>query len=88
MTGRHVARPSAADRSPLRRPTLLRHSLVAERTTAILLAVLTVITTIFLVAVPRVESAAHDRALGDAVRSAPPAERDPELRSLYDGIDA
>ncbi len=80
MTGRHVARPSATDRRPLRRATLLRHSLVAERATAVLLAMLTVVTTVFLVAAPRVESAAHDRALGDAVRSAPPAERDLGLR--------
>ncbi|MFL6177927.1 MAG: hypothetical protein ACJ715_14840 [Ornithinibacter sp.] len=80
MTGRHVARPSSAGRGPLRRPTLLRHSLVAERAIAVLLAVLTVVTTVFLVAVPRVESAAHDRALGDAVRAAPPAERDLGLR--------
>ncbi len=80
MTGRHVARPPAADRRPLRRPTLLRHSLVAERATAVLLAVLTVVTTVFLVAVPRVESVAHDRALGDAVRTAEPAERDLGLR--------
>ena len=80
MTGRHVARRSAADRRPLRRPTLLRHSLVAERATAVLLAVLTVVTTVFLVAVPRVESVAHDRALGDAVRTAEPAERDLGLR--------
>ena len=80
MTGRHVARPSTAGRRPLRRPTLLRHSLVAERATAVLLALLTVVTTVFLVAVPRVESAAHDRALGDGVRAVPPAERDLGLR--------
>ncbi len=80
MTGRHVARPPATDRRPLRRPTLLRHSLVAERATAVLVAVLTLVTTVFLVAVPRVESVAHDRALGDAVRSAPAAERDLGLR--------
>ncbi|HET7821203.1 MAG TPA: hypothetical protein VFL10_06725 [Ornithinibacter sp.] len=80
MTGRHVAPAPAAVRRPLRELTLLRHSLVAERGTAILLAALTVLTTVFLVAVPRVQSVAHDRALGDAVRSAAPAERDLGLR--------
>ena len=80
MTGRHVARPAAADRPPLRQPTLLWHSLAAERRTAVLLALLTLVTTVFLVAVPRVESVAHDRALGDAVTGAAPAERDLGLR--------
>jgi hypothetical protein len=72
----------AAER-PLRalnRRNLLRHSLAAERRTAVLLAVLTLVTTAFLVAVPRVESVAHDRALGDAVTTGSPAERDLVLR--------
>ncbi|HSO65303.1 MAG TPA: hypothetical protein VLQ78_09405 [Ornithinibacter sp.] len=77
MTGPLVATASGpATRRPLRELTLLRRSIAAERGTAILLAVLTVVTTAFLVAAPRVESVAHDRALGDAVRAAVPAERD------------
>ena len=88
MTGRHVAPPrphadagpASATARPLAELTLLRRSLGAERATAILLAVLTVVTTAFLVAVPRVESTAHDRALGDAVSTAVPAERDLGLR--------
>jgi putative ABC transport system permease protein len=80
VTGRHVAPAPGEGRRPLGRLGLLRHSLVAERATAVLLAALTVVTTVFLVAVPRVESVAHDRALGDAVRTAVPAERDLGLR--------
>ena len=80
MTGRHAAPAPGAGRRPLGRLGLLRHSLVAERATAVLLAALTVVTTVFLVAVPRVESVAHDRALGDAVRTAVPGERDLGLR--------
>ena len=72
--------PAPATARPLAELTLLRRSLAAERATAILLAVLTVVTTAFLVAVPRVESRAHDRALGDAVSTAVPAERDLGLR--------
>jgi putative ABC transport system permease protein len=79
MTGRHAAPARTAGR-PLGRLALLRHSLAAERSTAVLLAVLTVVTTVFLVAVPRVEAGAHDRALGDAVSTAAPAERDLGLR--------
>ena len=87
MTGRHAApsrpaggAPASVPARPLGELTLLRRSIAAERGTAILLAVLTVVTTAFLVAVPRVESAAHDRALGDAVTDAVPAERDLGLR--------
>ena len=88
VTGRHLAAPrpsgGAAAASPHAGPlgelTLLRRSIAAERGTAILLAVLTVVTTAFLVAVPRVESTAHDRALGDAVTDAVPVERDLGLR--------
>ena len=88
MTGRHVApprpradaAPASATARPLGELTLLRRSLAAERATAVLLAALTVVTTAFLVAVPRVESTAHDQALGDAVSRAIPAERDLGLR--------
>ena len=80
MSGRPVTPASGAARPPLGRLALLRHSLAAERTTAVLLAVLTLLTTVFLVAAPRVESVAHDRALGDAVSTAAPPERDLGLR--------
>ena len=88
MTGRHPAPPrpsggaaaASVPARPLGELTLLRRSIAAERGTAILLAVLTVVTTAFLVAVPRVESTAHDRALGDAVTDAVPVERDLGLR--------
>ena len=82
MTGRPVAPASGRTPSPraLGEVTLVRRSLAAERGTAALLALLTVVTTAFLVATPRVESVAHDRALGDAVGTAVPAERDLGLR--------
>ncbi|HET6969422.1 MAG TPA: hypothetical protein VFI44_14140 [Ornithinibacter sp.] len=70
----------APGRHALGEVILLRRSLAAERGTAVLLAVLTVVTTAFLVAAPRVESVAHDRALGDAVSTSVPAERDLGLR--------
>ena len=96
MTGRHVA---TGRRAPVPAPgpgggpgralgelRLVRRSLVAGRATAVLLAVLTVVTTAFLVAVPRVESVAYDHALGDAVRHAAPPERDLGLRLSTPGL--
>lgn len=82
MTRRHAAPASGpgSTHRALGELTLLRRSLAAERGTAVLLALLTVVTTAFLVATPRVESVAHDRALGDAVSTAVPAERDLGLR--------
>ena len=92
VTGRHVAPASGAGRRPLGRLGLLRHSLVAERATAVLLAALTVVTTVFLVAVPRVRvgrarpgprrRGAHRRP----GRARPGAAADDERRSRLAGL--
>ncbi|WP_377643668.1 hypothetical protein [Oryzobacter terrae] len=58
----------------------LRAGFAPGRGTSLLLAVLALVTTTFLVALPQLAAGAHDRGLADAVTSAEPAERDLALR--------
>ncbi|MFQ6172999.1 hypothetical protein ACK8HX_15425 [Oryzobacter sp. R7] len=85
MTGRHASSRVRRGIGPgssagLRGLTLLRHGWPSGRATALLLAALSLVTTVFLVALPQLAAGAQDRGIADAVTSAPANERDLGLR--------
>ena len=77
--GRHVAARSRGGRGfgPWQH---LQHGFASGRGASVLLAVLALVTTTFLVALPQLAAGAQDRGIADAVRSAGSAERDLTLR--------
>lgn len=87
MSGRHVAHGRGGGAAGLGLLRLVRRGLPGTRGPAALLAVLAALTATYLVATPRLESVALDRAVGDTAAEASAPEREIRFRAPAGVVD-